>query len=638
MKDLKNKFYPFPTRVHYDVADQVLYASFVAEHEDAGIVIYNKKNSKRVDKIKFSPEDHLGKIRYGHVKIEHPENVYYTFFDGEKEFSDERGRLFLKEKYGNVSKPVTSLEHVLKASIITKDYDWEGDMLPQIPYEDAICYGMHVRGFTKHSSSGVKAKGTFEGIREKIPYLKELGITTIVLQPAYEFDESVELRKAAYLQNVREHIAEKGNVSASVMEMAIPTMELQYENAKVNYWGYCRGYYYAPKASYAYGPDACSELKDLIKELHKNQMELMMQFYFTDDFDRMEIRPILRYWAYEYHVDGFHLMGRELPADELAKDPGLCDRKLWYYTFHADHAGMHVETYKNLASFHDDFMYPVRRFVRGEDGQTYVYGELFRRNSNQMGFINHLTDYTGFTLKDLYMFDRKHNEENGENNKDGNDYNCSWNCGIEGECKKKKIVMLRNTLRKNALVLMLLAQGTPYFFMGDEFLRTQKGNNNPYCQDNSVTWMNYNALEQNKDFYDFVKKLIAFRKEHPIFHRKDMLEMSDRGQSGYPELSFHGETPWKPDFFPYQHHLGIMLRESVEQKDTFFYLAINMHWENKFFSLPKLSKNMNWKVILATGEKSSETNAESNYEIPQRSIVLFQSTKIEKEHILKHKS
>ena len=206
-----------------------------------------------------------------------------------------------------------------------------------------------------------------------------------------------------------------------------------------------------------------------------------------------------------------------------------------------------------------------------------------------MGVINYLTNYEGLTLMDLVSYERKHNEENGENNRDGFENDFSWNCGQEGPCKKKAVVRLRKKQIKNALTMLFLSQGSPLIFMGDEFGNSQKGNNNPYCQDNEITWLNWNNLNANRDIFDFTKNLIAFRKAHGVLHQPAPLRMMDYKMCGYPDMSYHGELPWKPDTSAYSRQLGILYcgrygASTKETEEEFLFITYNMHWEKQFRS------------------------------------------------------
>lgn len=564
--------------------------AYVATNADCGVVLFDKKTLTEKKRIPFPPEYTVGNVLCMHVCGIAMEETVYCFYEQDKLVTDIRGKAFLGRKAYNVPEDAAKVN---PACFVTDNYDWDGDVPLETPYEESIGYCMHVRGFTKHTSSKVKGKGCFAGIMEKIPYLKDLGITMLELQPAYEFCELTEIKKPsiAYYINSEE---EKGEY-------------------KLNYWGYTDGCYYAPKSSYSYGNDAVTEFKDMVKALHKNGIEIIMQFYFTDSVLNGEIVDILRYWLLTYHVDGFHLKGENVPANIVAKDPVLARTKIWYYGFdlQAKEASAYEQynAKKYLAEYRDDYRYDMRRFLKGDEGMLQPLMNHLRNNPALVGKINYLTNYDGFTLADLVSYERKHNEENGEDNKDGNDYNASWNCGQEGATRKKTVQALRMKQMKNALMLLFLSQATPLLFMGDEFCNSQEGNNNPYCQDNKITWLNWKETEAGKEIYAFVKGLIALRKEHPVLRQEKELRMLDYGACGYPDVSYHGEAPWKPDLSYYSRQLGVMYCGKYAYKakmepDDFFYIAYNMHWEPCSFALPKLPKELGYKVLMTSDEGS----------------------------------
>ena len=537
---------------------------------------------------------------------------YCYYADGEP-VSDfyARGVIGMRE-YG---KEKENLRYLLNQ----KDYDWEMDETPGHLYGRSVIYGMHVRGFTKHSSSGVRKKGTFAGIREKLPYLKELGITAVELMPAYEFDE-LEKTEEKYQREVTD--------------------------SRINYWGFKEGYYYAPKSAYAYGNDAAAEMKDMIKALHKAGMEVLMQFYFPKSVNKSEIPEILRFWVMEYHVDGFHLLGENVPADILGTDPLLKKTKLIGNGFPVAEAspGRKAALERNLGLWRTEFLYDMRKALKGDEGCLPAMITRLQDNSEEAAVINAIAGYDGFTLNDLVSYERKHNEENGEENRDGNDYNCSWNCGVEGKTRKRTVQQLRRKQMRNALALVFLSQGTPYLQSGDEFCQTQDGNNNPYCQDNEVTWLDWKLLKTNRDFYDYTRNLIAFRNAHAVFHREQRLKGLDYLGSGCPDISFHGEDAWKPVFEYYSRCTGVMYsgKYAVNDdrcEDSDFYVAFNMHWEPHEFALPKLQKNKQWQVCIDTSLPGGFCEAEEKAEEPikagrivteERSIVVCQAVKKEK--------
>lgn len=615
MMNLTREYYPYPLGVRYfeEKGRKGLAASYVSENEECGVMLFDRKTGEELGKYSFPAEQRIGNVHFQTIMDIEPKKVSYLFYEGNRMVADRRARGFCgTDEFG-----VPKGEDDFKAIPEEKSYEWEEDKLPKLPYEECIAYCLHVRGFTKHNSSGIRGKGTFAGIVEKIPYLKELGITTLELQPAYEFNE---LPKPEEEQN-----ESKGLIARE-------------EPQKLNYWGYKEAFYYAPKRSYAKSADPSREFKDMVKVLHANQMEVVMQFYFPESIKSAEILEILRFWRVVYHVDGFHLMGNQLPVREAAEDAFLKDCKLWYYDFPVQelYSNTRKPVYRNLAVYNDCYMYDVRRLLKGDEGMVYEVAKRMRANPAYSGMINYLTNYYGFTMMDLVSYERKYNEANGEGNRDGNDYNCSWNCGTEGPSRKKQIMALREKQLKNAFTFLLLSQGTPLFFMGDEFGNSQKGNNNPYCQDNEVTWLNWKDLNRNRALYEYVKELIAFRKAHGVFHLPKECMLMDYKSCGYPDLSYHGKEAWKPAWEHYSRHIGFMLcgEYAQEGRGTYFYVAVNMHWEPQEFALPKLPKGRRWSYSFSTdgenaaGGKSadaekSDVTKEASYIVAPRSIVVF---------------
>lgn len=423
-----------------------------------------------------------------------------------------------------------------------EEYPWEDDCPLRIPEEDVIAYSLHVRGFTRHSSSKVKKKGTFRGVMEKLPYLKELGINQIQCMPVYEFEE---------------------------------------RGRKVNYWGYGEGFFFAPKASYAADHDAQKELKELVKTCHREGIEVVLDFPFTAQTRFQIVEDCLRYYVMEYHIDGFLLNPYQVPVEFLRRDPVLSGTKLL----------IKDESFQNT----------MRRFLKGDEGMIACVAEQFRRKTSVSGSCNYITNHTGFTLEDLVSYDAKHNEANGEQNQDGPDYNYSWNCGVEGKTRKKQIVKLRQGQKRNAMFLLMTAQGTPCLLAGDEFGNSQGGNNNVYCQDNETGWVDWSRLEREKSFFHYVKELIAFRKKHGILHQKEALTGTDRSGSGIPDISYHGEAAWQIQQEASSRQLGILYSGSPKKESNCF-LVYNMHWIAHSFALPALPKDQAWYQVMSTEE------------------------------------
>lgn len=433
--------------------------------------------------------------------------------------------------------------HQVRGKIPQKEeYPWEDDCPLRIPEEDVIAYSLHVRGFTRHSSSKVKKKGTFRGVMEKLPYLRELGINQIQCMPVYEFEE---------------------------------------RGRKVNYWGYGEGFFFAPKASYASDHDAQKELKELVKTCHREGIEVVLDFPFTAQTRFQIVEDCLRYYVMEYHIDGFLLNPYQVPVEFLRRDPVLSGTKLL----------IKDESFQNT----------MRRFLKGDEGMIASVAEQFRRKTSVSGSCNYITNHTGFTLEDLVSYDAKHNEANGEQNQDGPDYNYSWNCGVEGKTRKKQIVKLRQGQKRNAMFLLMTAQGTPCLLAGDELGNSQGGNNNVYCQDNETGWVDWSRLEREKSFFHYVKELIAFRKKHGILHQKEALTGTDRSGSGIPDISYHGEAAWQIQQEASSRQLGILYSGSPKKESNCF-LLYNMHWIAHSFALPALPKDQAWYQVMSTEE------------------------------------
>lgn len=613
MKTIKGN--PFPLGA--TIEDKSVNFSYVSRETDCGVVLFDKDTLKEKQKIPFPPAYTVGDIHFMRVSGISTENTAYCFFEKDRYVTDSRARAFCgNHVYG---KEETWERAARPAKFVPRDYDWEDDENPRIPYEESFCYCLHIRGFTRHASSKVKAKGTFRGLVEKIPYLKELGVTTLELQPVYEF---AELEKRTALE-----------LSYLPMDSSISVEDgkTQEDEKKLNYWGYTKGCYYSPKNSYADSEDAAAEFKDMVKALHKNGLEAVLQFYFAEEMPEREIAEILHYWVMEYHVDGFHLKGEHIPAGALAKDPALAKTKLWHYGFPDEvqdsfPAGMAGNERRYLAEYGDSYRCDMRRFLKGDEGMLPAVMYHLRHNSAGCGQINYLTNYDGFTLMDLVSYDRKHNESNGEDNRDGTDYNASWNCGQEGKSRKKTVLALRKRQIKNALLLLFFSQGTPLIFMGDEFGNSQGGNNNPYCQDNEITWLNWRNLESHREIFAFVKELSAIRKAHPVLRQDREIRLMDYGACGYPDASYHGAAPWKPDTASYSRQLGIMycgkyVRKDRINHDDFFYVAYNLHWEPYEFALPKLPKGMRWEPCAAS-DAAKERETEEAEESRQQRVVL----------------
>lgn len=562
--------------------------------QEIGVLLYDKRHKGGI-KIPFPEENRTGSVYSMLLRDYQDRECSYLFYQGEHIFQDPHCRkLENSNRYGAIKKNLS------KCKVQDSVYAWEGDCPLHTPFEDMILYSLHVRGFTKHRSSNVKCRGTYAGIVEKIPYLKELGITSLLLMPAYEFDEllvqenntqpmSMEQAAMSYMQELPAHVDDA-------------VQEITY---KINYWGYQKGLYYIPKSGYAYSKDAVTEYKDMVKAMHLNGIEVLMQFYFPTDVSPIEMIDIMKYWVLEYHIDGFHVMGVNLPIELFMQEPLLAETKILTEQEYPSRHNTHSIGCRHLGRMNDGFLYDIRKFLKGDSNMINPFLFYIRNNGPETGVVNYIAKWDGFRLADLVSYDHKHNEPNGEDNQDGTDYNCSWNCGAEGRSRKKSILGLRTRQMKNAMALLFLSQGTPLLYSGDEFGNTQEGNNNPYCQDNAVAWIKWNQTESGKELLAYTKMLIRFRKEHPILHSAAPLKGIDYLSCGYPDISFHGREAWRPDTGSASRSMGIMYCSYYGQidgvkDDTLFYIGVNMHWEAHDLGLPQPPKGKCWTLISST--------------------------------------
>lgn len=583
--------------------DRINFAAVMHTQNECGVILYDSKSGNEC-RIPFRREDRIGNICCLSVARRPSVSYEYNFYDGDEIITDTYAKQILgNENWGGAQADDGSGQPAekrgrrkpqLRAGIPETEFDWQEDAPLRIPYEDSVFYCTHVRGFTKSPNSGVKKKGTFAGVIEKIPYLKELGVKNIEFMPLYEFSETFWQENTTMQYAVRHYMDKPGA-----------------EDARINYWGYCSAYYFSPKASYAASRDCVNELKLMVRELHKNGIEVICQFYFPDSCKQGHILEVIKYWVLEYHIDGIHLMGSGIPATLLATEPLLTNTKLIYYGFPYEqiYAGSELPEYRNLAAATDAFMTDARRYLKSDGDMLQTMMRHFVGNPAKNGILHYITNYYGFTLYDLVSYERKHNEANGEDNRDGSDYNYSWNCGAEGLSRKLSVVGLRMRQMRNAMTMVALSQGTPFLMAGDEDCNTQKGNNNPYCQDNAIGWKDWNHGVSADRQRDFVRKLLAFREKHAVFRKKGECSYVDRLSCGYPEISFHSDEAYRMKSEKDNRHMGLMYAGTYGnqkgEKDDDIYVAYNMHWTEHRFALPKLKKGYAWRLVMDTAFEES---------------------------------
>jgi isoamylase len=529
--------------------------------------------------------------------------------------------------------------YLYRARLPLDDFDWEGDRPLNLPFEDLVIYEAHVRGFTRHPSSEVAAPGTFAGLVEKIPYLRELGVNAVELMPIFEFDEC---------ENMRVNPVTGARL--------------------YNYWGYSTVAFCAPKSSYAatgrYGMQM-DETKNLVKQLHRAGIEVILDVVFNHTAEGNELGPTisfrgldnrtyymltpdgsyynfsgtgntvncnnpivrgfildcLRYWAAEYHIDGFRFdlaaildrgpdgtpLANPPLVESLAHDPVLRDCKLIAEAW--DAGGLYqVGRFPGYrwSEWNGRYRDVVRRFLRGDAGTVgdlacAIVGspDLYGRRGTAAS-INFVTAHDGFTLRDLVSYNTKHNEANGEDNQDGDNNNNSWNCGVEGPTTDPDVLALRARQHRNALVLLLASHGVPMLLAGDEVARTQHGNNNAYCQDDEAFWFDWQLTEVNADLLRFTRNLIAFRRVHPVL-RRPRHPLGRQGEGYFPDVSWHGVRASTPDWSAHNRILAVMLYEAAPGgADDCVYLAANGHWEEHTVELPVLPAGLAWHLFADT--------------------------------------
>lgn len=616
------------------------------------LLLFKPQASKPYARIPFPDSYRIGDTYSMLVFDIKPDEFEYAFsFDGP--YEPAKGLLFNEEnvlldpysravtgqrKWGE--KPEGGKDFEYRARVVKSSFDWGDIKQLEQPFEDLVIYETHVRGYTKDKSSGVSAPGTFAGLKDKIPYLKDLGINAVELMPIFEFDE---MESARVVDGVQLY----------------------------NYWGYNTVSFFAPNTSYAFNEEhnhEGDELKSLIKALKENGIEVILDVVFNHTAEGNEMGPCfsfkgidnnvyymltpdahyynfsgcgnvmncnhpvvrsfiidcLRHWAIEYRVDGFRfdlasILGRDQNGapmanppilESLAFDPVLGKMKLIAEAW--DAGGLYqvgsFPSWNRWAEWNGRYRDDMRSFLKGDDGMagnaiTRITGsrDLYSPESRgHKASVNFMTCHDGFTLYDLYSYNEKHNEKNGWNNTDGDNNGHSWNCGAEGETNDPNVNGLRRRLIKNAFAALLCSRGPAMFFAGDEFCNTQFGNNNAYCQDNIISWLDWSRLEEFKEIHDFVRHMIQFRKEHPILRK-----MTKPSSCQFPEISVHNGTPFNASTDYKTKLIGIMYagRNEEDTEDDIVFYCMNAYWEPLVMQLPVLPNGKHWHV-------DTNTNAE----------------------------
>lgn len=586
--------------------------------------LYHK--NRRVRQIAFDPADRIGDVWHLELPVTLAlplAELSYCYEADGRIFTDPNGTVFEGRKsFGNLKDGTRTLKTPIgEATAIPESSEaWRQDRALDLPYEDSIIYRLHVRGFTEHHSSGLDSelRGSFQGILEKLPYLEALGVTTLELMPPYEFNEVM--------------LPDYGHDNPYEVELR-PT-------GRINYWGFTKdALQLAPKSSFTSDhKNPRNEFRKLVHTLHAHGMEIVVDLYFTSETIPDHIVNVMRYWRIHYHVDGIHLIGAA-PYSVIARDPWLSRFKIWADSWQGQipetptHGAAEAAPGRYLADYNDGFQNDMRRILKGDESMLPTLMQRVRENPSNRASIQYMANVSGMSLMDVLSYDRKHNEENHEDNRDGTDQNYSWNCGEEGPTRKKFIKLLRKKMWRNAWLLLMLSQGTPLIHAGDEFGQSRLGNNNPYCQDNPTNWLDWRLIERNRELYDFARYAIQFRKQHPVFHQGTALRQMDYRSVGIPDISFHGENAWRPESENFRRQLGVMYAGAYAGDDTFLVLY-NMHWEKHSFLLAHPPLGMKWAAVIDTAME--ETNGiypeerrllEERYTVEPRSIVVLKAVR-----------
>ena len=555
----------------------------------------------------------VGAVRSICIRGLQPERYDYNYvIDGTEVVDPFAGRIVGRERWADPKRMDT--DQPIRSGFDFADFDWEEDAHPEIGRSEMVMYKLHVRGFTKDAGSRIRHKGTFAGICENISYLKELGITTIELMPAYEFEEMAS----------SDHHADEMDFSnwspqavAGYQMLKKETEKKETAPARINYWGYGPGNYFAPKAGYSAGADAPTEFRQMVHALHGAGMECIMEIHFSEQENPNFAVEVLRHWVLSYHVDGFHLIAPQRIVASVSCDILLRRTKLFADSFPGE-AWESSDSYPHRFIYNDDFLYAARMLINHANGNLVEFFNQQKKQHPQIGFVNYIAGNNGFTLADVFSYERKHNEENGEDGTDGNDYNYSSNCGVEGPTRKRSIQQQRNKRMLLAMASVLFSQSVPLILSGDEFGNSQNGNNNAYCQDNKTGWVNWRMLEKNRAYFEQVKRLLAIRHTHPALRSDRPMRMSDYETAGLPDLSYHGAQAWCRELYPSMCSLGVLYCGAYGDEASDLYLGWNFADTKALLALPEPPAGMHWSVSFGDGEILDEL-----LEVPGASVTLL---------------
>lgn len=548
---------------------------------------------------------------------------YNYVIDGKVVVDPYARRIVGREKWADYSRRENGYE--VRSGFDFAEYDWQGDRFPEVSGSDMVLYKLHVRGFTRDGSVRGRTKGSFAAITEQIPYFLELGVTTIELMPAYEFEELIPPKHEEQTMDF-EGWAPQAVAGWQLMRKK-EYEEKEKELPRVNCWGYGSGNYFAPKAGFASGKSPSTEFKEMVRALHKAGLECVMEMNFDGQTNPNFIVDVLRYWVKEYHVDGFHLLCSPVAVASVISDVLLRRSKIFAQDFPSP-AWEQPVSYPHLYVYNDDFLYTSRRMVNHLDGSLNEYLNQQRKQHPNIGFVNYFSNNNGFTLADVFSYREKHNEANGEESADGIDWNYSANCGEEGSTRKKKIKEARTTRMKQAAASVLLAQGVPLIYAGDEFGNSQGGNNNAYCQDNKLGWVNWKQLTRHKDYFEYVKELLALRKCHPVIRKRTPMRLSDYEGRGLPDLSYHGAHAWSGEIYPSMQAVGLVYAGAYGGEKENLYIGWNFAQGESVLALPKMPEGKVWRLTFGCGAVSEENE---RIILPEECVAVLVTEALEQE-------
>ncbi|MCR4947491.1 MAG: hypothetical protein K5929_11170 [Lachnospiraceae bacterium] len=575
------------------VGDTLFFTFQYKKNSKYSLKLY-KKGTDEYEIIEMPDKYCIGEVCSFMIKgIDFSKYEYTMIADGEERLFSYTTSIAGREKWGDVSR-LTDERKSLRGVFETEYYDWQGDEKPDIQDNEFVIYKLNVRGFTKEAKIEPSKRGTFEGVTEMIPYLKSLGINAVEFMPIYEFEE---------LMPEDENVTGFAGWSPEARkgyDLLADSDKRPERNVRINYWGYGKGEYFAPKRSFAGKRNPVSAVRDMVKSLHAAGIQCFMEINFPEKLSLAYISDVLCHWVKDYHMDGFHLLGGDIEVKHLSVIPMLKTSKIFYDNIYSDDAGISDDC-KLLYQYRDDFQYTLRRQINYNDNDMQQTLAQLKKQDRSLGFVNYFANNNGFTLADVFAYAYKHNEANGEQNTDGCDNNFSTNCGVEGVARKNFIKQLRRKRMKMAVSVLAVAQGCPLIYMGDELGNSAEGNNNPYCQDNRIGWLNWKTAEKYEDYVQYVKDLFVFRKNHKLLYRNDPVDMGQTAANGLPALSYHGRDAWCTTVSPMTQTVGILYCPTkAEEGEKCLYVAMNFSAAMSTIAIPRLPGKTALKYVFGT--------------------------------------